>query len=247
MQKRLMNKMEIKLSLPARLMVVTVTILSLTVFWGCGDNGSEGTTSSGVTTPPRTTTTQPVATGIKLDPNLKSKSGTPTADEMKSLIELQAQVPYPVMVPTMVPVGYQLQPDLNGSSPPSPPRDPVGYYNFRFSDESDVYKILNFNQSRANAKPLSAYYLTRVTINETDFLVYWHVSRDYLPQGDPVEREEVGNAEAFVVVWKGQFKDAAGQPQEVWYQMNTGSHTNITWGEVKNVLESIKPLGSVGE
>lgn len=246
MLKSLMKKMQIKASLPCRLLLATTMIFSMTAFLGCGDNGSEGTTSSASTTF-QTSTSQPQQAGIKLDPNLKSKTGIPTADEMKSLIDLQSKVAYPVMVPTLVPEGYILQTDLIGSSAPTPPRDPVGYYNFRFSDSADDYKILNFNQSRANAKPLSAYYLTRATINGTEFLVYWHISRDYLPQGDPVEMDEVGNAEAFVVVWKGQFKDAAGQQQEVWYQMNTGSHTNITWSEVKSVLESIKPLGSVGE
>lgn len=231
---------------PGFLLLVGAILFSMTAMLGCGDSGT-GDTSSGGATTSSTSTSQPASAGIVLDANLKSKTGIPTADEMKSLIDLQSKVAYPVMVPTSVPEGYVLQTDLNGFSAPTPPRDPVGYYNYRYSDNSDPYKILNFNQSRANAKPLSAYYLTRVTINGTEFLVYWHISRDYLPQGDPVEMDEVGNAEAFVVVWKGQFKDAADQQQEVWYQMNTGSHTNITWDEAKSVLESIKPLGSVGE
>lgn len=234
------------LYLPGTILLVAFLLLSLTVLSGCGDEGS-GSTTATTTGGSATTPTGQQQKGIALDPNLKSKTGTPKPDEMKSLIDLQAKVPYPVMVPTSLPAGYALQADLTNSSTPVAGRDPVGSYTFRYADESDVYKILIFNQSRSNAKPLSAYYLTRTPINGTEFLVYWHVSRDYLPQGDPIEMEEVGDAEAFVVVWKGDFKDASGQPQELWYQLSTGSHHNITWEEVRSILESMKPLGSVGE
>jgi hypothetical protein len=229
------------------LLVVTACfglLLAGLVAQGCGngDDGEEGSTGNGTTR--AVTKTQPA--GIAVDPGLKSKTGIPTEDEMTVLIDLQANVPYPVMVPTSLPPGYKMDKELKSFGGPSA-RDPIGYYNFRYGDPSDPYKTLTFNQSISNAKPLSAYYITVVNVNGIEFNVYWHRSRDYLPQGDPVPEAEVGDAETFVVVWRGQFTDAAGKPQEVWYQMSTGTNTGLVWDDVKAVLAGLKPLSQVGQ
>lgn len=183
--------------------------------------------------------------GIKIDPNLQSATGTPAADEIKALVDLQAKLAYPVIVPTYLPSGYVLEKETIGYSGPSG-RDPVGYFSYRYSDPNNSSRTLTFNQSQANSKPLSGYYLTDETINGTNFQVYWHKSREYLPNGDPVRTTVVGNAETFVVVWKGSFTDAAGQAHEVYYSMGTGTWTGHGWGDIRNILEGLKTLGSVG-
>lgn len=199
-------------------------------------------TNAGTLPPAPGSSKQP---GIKVDPGLQSATGTPDAEEMKPLIDLQAKVPYPVMVPTYLPGGYVLEKDLIGSSGPSG-RDPVGYYSYKYSIPGDSSRTLTFNQSQANAKPLSGYYLTEKSVNGTDFQVYWHKRREYLPDGDPVSTESVGDAETFIVVWKGSFTDAAGQPRDLHYSMGTGTWTGLGWGDIRNILESLTPLESVG-
>lgn len=218
---------------------------------GCGSAEEQPKTTHTATRSGLTATTGPVAAttaqqqGLKLDPNLTSVTGTPAPDEMKTLVAMQAQVPYPVMVPTSLPGGYVLETELVGASGPTA-RDAIGYYSFRYIDPGNPNKVLTFNQSRANSMPLAGYYITEASINGTDFQVYWHKSKEYLPENESVPSESVGDAETFVVVWKGQFTDAAGQPQDLFFSMNTGTWTGHGWGDIRNILESLKPLGSVG-
>lgn len=229
-------------------LVITVGISVILTLPGCVEEDKPKTagTSTGARTITTTqaTSTRPAQEGIRLDPGLQSATGTPAPDEMKTLIELQAKIPYAVIVPTYLPGGYMLEKELVGSSGPTA-RDPIGYYSFRYSDPSNPNRVLTFNQSSANARPLSGYYLTETGINNVDYQVYWHKSLDYLPQGDPVRVDSVGDAETFVVVWKGQFTDAAGKPQELFYSMNTGTWTGHGWGDIQDILESLTPLGSV--
>ena len=230
--------------------VVAAAALAVAIS-GC--NSDDGAVTR--TTPARTQTAATATTaantkvtvpGISLDPNLQSVTGIPTPAEMKALIALQQQVPYPVIVPTNVPSGYTLETDLIGYGSRTA-RDPVGYYSFRYSDPSNANASLTFNQSLSNSKPLSGYYLTEMEINGTNFLVYWHQTRDYLPQGEPVRTSAVGKAETFVVVWKSQYTDPlTGQPQEIWYNMTSGTWTT-NWGQIESVLESLKPLSEVGK
>ncbi|MHB8857880.1 MAG: hypothetical protein ACYC6Z_00115 [Thermoleophilia bacterium] len=218
---------------------------------GCGSSGDNAT----VVTAPRTqtapaatatTATKAAVKGITLDPGLQSITGVPSPAEMSALIALQQQVPYPLIVPTDLPSGYALETDLIGYGSRTA-KDPVGYYSFRYSDPSNANASLTFNQSLSNSKPLSGYYLTEEEINGTDYLVYWHQTRDYLPQGDPVRTGAVGKAESFVVVWKGQYTDpVTGQPQELWYNMTSGTWTT-SWDQIRSVLESLKPLSDVAQ
>ena len=219
---------------------------------GCGS--SDNTSSATVITSPTTTATattgantKAVIPGINLDPSLQSTTGIPAPNEMKALIALQQQLPYPVIVPTDTPSGYTLETDLIGYGSRTA-RDPVGYYSFRYSDPSNANASLTFNQSLSNSKPLSGYYLTEITIGGTDYMVYWHQTRDYLPQGDPVRTSAVGSkAESFVVVWKSQYTDpATSQPQELWYSITSGTWTT-SWSQIEAVLESLKPLSEVGK
>lgn len=235
------------------LAVMMALLLSLAAA-GCGEGDAQSkpdrtvrTTSPVQTIPtvPSSTTLSSGQPGLKLDPNLQSATGTPAADEMKVLIDLQAKVPYPVVVPTGLPGGYVLENGPIGFSGPSG-RDPVGYYSYRYSDPGNSSRTLTFNQSQSNAKPLSGYYLTEENINGTDFQVYWHKTYEYLPNGDPVRTSAVGDAETFVVVWKGSFTDSAGQARELYYSLGTGTWTGHGWGDIRNILESLKPLGSVG-
>lgn len=211
----------------------------------CGTN--DDNTDTVKTAPTTSTTSTAVApSGIVLDPNLTSKTGIPGPEDMKALIGLQAELPYDVIVPTALPAGnYILVKELVGSGAPSE-KDPTGYYSFRFADNDQPDHVLTFNQSRANSTPLSAYYLTNVTINDIPYQVYWHRSRDYLPQGEPVVTDTVGDAEAFVVIWKGQYTDAAGKPQELYYSLTTGTWA-YDWNEVQAILQSLKPLKDVGQ
>jgi hypothetical protein len=233
--------------------VPAVGILAITVAAsGCG--GDEKTNG----TPRTSTRIQTIATngtsaakitataGIKLDPGLQSITGIPTQADMPALIDLQSKVPYPVIVPTDLPSGYTFEPDLLGYGGKTT-SDPVGYYSFRYSDSSNANSSLTFNQSLSNSKPLSGYYLTEEEINGVNYQVYWHMTRKYLPGAEPVRTTSVGPAESFVVVWQGQYTDpATGQPQDLWYSIQTGSWT-VSWGQMMSVLESLKPLASVAE
>ena len=230
---------------------IGVILVTSLVAGGCG--GEENTTSAPSASTRSQANTATTATaratepaGIKLDPALKSRTGVPAPEEMATLIDLQKKVPYPVIVPTDLPSGYTLEKDLIGYGGKTS-RDPVGYYSFRYSDPANANNSLTFNQSRSNSKPLSGYYLTEVEINGVNYLVYWHKTRDYLPQGDPVRTDTVGDAETFVVVWKSEYTDpATGQPQELWYNMQSGTWI-VSWGQIQTVLSSLKPLGSVAE
>ncbi|MHB0867519.1 MAG: hypothetical protein ACYC6B_03075 [Thermoleophilia bacterium] len=217
---------------------------------GCGSaeeqpRTTHTSTRNGLITSTTTGAATTAQQGLKLDPNLTSITGTPAPDEMKTLIVMQAKVPYPVMVPTYLPGGYILETELVGASGPTA-RDAIGYYSFRYIDPGNPNRVLTFNQSRANSTPLAGYYVTDASINGIDFQVYWHKTRDYLPENASVPAESVGDAETFVVIWKGQFTDAAGQPQDLFFSLNTGSWTGHGWGDIRNILESLKPLESVG-
>ena len=105
------------------------------------------------------------------------------------------------------------------------------------ADPSNANRSLTFNQSHSNSKPLSGYYLTEEEINGINYQVYWHKTREYLPQGDPVRTDAVGDAETFVVVWQGQYTDPRPGPQELWYNMQSGTWTT-SWGEIRSVLRA---------
>lgn len=230
-------------------LVIFLLALSWQIVGGCGKEQTESRSRTArsqtlSTETTKTATTPASITGITLDPNLQSKTGTPAPDEMKALIALQAKVPYPVIVPTDLPSGLKLDKELIGSGKSA--SDPVGYYSYRYSHPDNASRTLTFNQSRANSRPLSGYYLTEVTINDTDYLVYWHKTLEYLPNGDPVRTTQVGDAETFIVVWKGQYQDANGQTQELFYSMTTGTWSGWGWGDIRNILESLKPLSAVG-
>ncbi len=231
--------------------LIAVTITLIASISGCGSSDTATVLTNTSRSQPVTTATAGTATkaaikGISLDPGLQSATGIPAPGEMPALLALQQQVPYPLIVPTDLPSGYTLETDLIGYGSRTA-KDPVGYYSFRFSDPNNANASLTFNQSLSNSKPLSGYYLTEEEINGTDYLVYWHQTRDYLPQGDPVRTSAVGKAESFVVVWKGQYTDpVTGQPQELWYNMTSGTWTT-SWAQIESVLESLKPLSAVGQ
>lgn len=229
-----------------------VALLAAAVFTGgCGESDQPAAqkpprTSTTIQTMPTITSVMPNRPGIRLDPDLKSSTGIPADDEMKPLIALQAQVPYPVMVPTSLPGNYTLDTDLIGSSSATP-RDPAGYYSFRYSDPNNGSRTLTFNQSQGNARELSGYYLTEATIEGTDYQVYWHRTLEYLPNGEPVRTTSVVNAETYVVVWHQTYTGAQGQPLDLYYSLVTGTWTGLTWGDIKSILKGTKPLGSVGQ
>lgn len=230
----------------AALCLLTALVVSAA---GCGDDNQARTQRAPrpttlIQTVPTITNITPERQGLKLDPNLQSSSGIPSADEMKALVALQSQVPYPVMVPTSLPGGYILDTGVIGSSAPTY-KDPAGYYSFKYSDPDNANRTLTFNQSMGNSRELSGYYLTETTINNVDYKVYWHRTLEYLPQGEPVRTVEVGNAETFVVVWHGTYTDTAGQPKDLYYSLTTGTWTGHGWGDIKGILESMKQLGSV--
>jgi hypothetical protein len=176
---------------------------------------------------------------------MQSVTGTPGAGEIEALVALQSELPYNVVVPTFLSGGYQLDTTLIGFSPPSE-TDPLGYYSFRYYDPANQNRVMTFNQSHANSRPLSGYYLTEVNINGQPFQVFWHKSLEYLPQGDPVRIGSVGDAEAYVITWQGQYTDAAGNVQTVYYGLTTGSWTGHGWGTMESVLAGLKPLAGVG-
>ncbi|MDO8737304.1 MAG: hypothetical protein Q7K29_09535 [Thermoleophilia bacterium] len=232
------------------LALVVPVVIATIIFAGCGED-KKASTSAVTSTRGQTATAATTATakpadpeGIKLDAALQSVTGIPTADEMPELIKLQAKVPYPVVVPTQVPSGHVLEKDLIGYGAKNA-KDPVGYYSFRYSDPSNANRSLTFNQSVSNSKPLSGYYLTEVEMNGTVYQVYWHKTLEYLPQGDPVRADSVGEAETFVVVWKGVYNDPATGPQDLWYSVQSGTWTT-SWGEIQSMLSSLKPLSAVG-
>lgn len=231
-----------------KILFVAFVAFAVMLFTGCGEEkkSSTSTPSTRVQTATSATTgtTRPAdPEGIKLDPALQSATGIPTPDEMPELIKLQAKVPYPVIVPTEVPSGHVLEKDLIGFGVKNA-RDPVGYYSFRYSDPSNANQSLTFNQSQSNSKPLSGYYLTEVELNGTAYQVYWHKTREYLPQGDPVVTDSVGDAETFVVVWKGVYNDPATGPHDLWYSVQSGTWTT-SWSEIQSMLLSLKPLSGV--
>ncbi|MBI5870546.1 MAG: hypothetical protein HZB44_06265 [Actinobacteria bacterium] len=228
--------------------VAAVLLLVSSLMSSCGDEKKADTSTGAVRTQAGTTTaatsTKPAEpSGIQLDANLKSATGVPTDDEMPELIKLQQKVPYPVVVPTDLPSNHVLEKELIGFGAKNA-KDPVGYYSFRYSDPSNANRSLTFNQSRSNSKPLSGYYLTEVELNGITYQVYWHKTLEYLPQGDPVRSDSVGEAETFVVVWKDVYNDPVTGPQELWYSVQSGTWTT-SWGEIQSVLSSLKPLSGV--
>ena len=86
--------------------------------------------------------------------------------------------------------------------------------------------------------------MTEEEINGVNYQIYWHQTRDYLPEGGSVRTYAVGEAETFVVVWKSQYTDPVTGPQELWYSLQSGTWTT-SWGEIRSVLESLTPLSSV--
>jgi len=217
---------------------------------GCGgdDGGGSTATAPGATTATGTTTTSttaPTAAGIILDPGLTSATGIPAPDEMKALIALQSQLPYPIIVPTYLPGGYILDTTLMGYGNPGAD-DPTGYYSFRYYAPGNDILNMTFNQSAANSKPLSGYYLTEVGINGQAYQVYWHKTREYLPAGDPVRTDHVGDAEGFVVVWQGQYAGPDGSPRALHYAITTSTYTGIDWGTMQQIIAGLRPLSAVG-
>jgi len=236
----------------AFLTAVAVAFAATVLIGSCGGGGSTSsaprtsTRTQTATTATATTAKKPVVPGITLDPALQSVTGIPSPEDMRAFIELQKQMPYPVIVPTELPSGYTLEKDLIGYGGRNE-TDPVGYYSFRYSDPSNPNRSLTFNQSLSNAEPLSGYYLTEEEINGVTYQVYWHKTRDYLPEGAPVRTTAVEDAETFVVVWPGQYTDPlTGQPQQLWYSITSGTWV-ISWGDVQAVLASLKPLSAVGQ
>jgi hypothetical protein len=233
-------------------LIIFTLVLSVIGIGGCTNDKEESTSSTGAKTtftPTTATATtpveKPVPVGIQIDPALKSATGIPTPEEMPALIALQAKLPYPLIVPTFVPGGYQLDTTLMGYSGPGG-TDPVGYYSFRYYHPEQDILNMTFNQSLANSKPLSGYYLTDAEINGQPYQVYWHKTREYLPDGDPVRMDSVGDAEAFVVVWQGQYTDAAGVVHTINYGITTSTYTGIDWGSMQEIISSLKPLSAVG-
>lgn len=218
-------------------MTALLPVLVALVMAGCSstDETRALQTQSQATTPPA---------GIVLDSNLKSVTGTPAADEMKMLITLQSTVPYPVMVPTRLPSGMKLDTETIGSGKSA--GDPVGYYSFRYIDPSSQTRTLTFNQTNVNSKSLAGYYVTGEKVDGVDYQVYWHRTRDYLLGNEAVPTTAIVKAEAYIVVWQGQYKDAAGQPHDLYYSMSTGSWTGWDWADIRKMLASIKPLPAVG-
>ncbi|MHB0914066.1 MAG: hypothetical protein ACYC5A_09260 [Thermoleophilia bacterium] len=235
---------KLKLSL---MLALTATAIAGAVA-GCGGGGEQETPSTTATAATATGTTATVAekpAGIIVDPALQSVTGTPAPGEMAALINLQAQLPYPLIVPTYLPGGYQLDTTLMGFSGASA-SDPVGYYSLRYYVPGQDILNMTFNQSIANSKPLSGYYLTDVVVNGQPYQVYWHKTQEYLPAGDPVRTDSVGDAEGFVVVWQGQYTDGAGAAQTLHYAITTSTYTGIDWGTMQQIIAGLKPLAGVG-
>ena len=213
---------------------------------GCGGSGNGARTlhTQSLTTSPPSSTAATAPAGIAVSPNLESATGMPAPDEMKTLVTLQATVPYPVMVPTWLPSGMKLDPDTIGSGKTA--GDPVGYYSFRYYDPSDQARTLTFNQTSVNSQSLAGYFVTDETVNGVDYQVYWHRTRDYLQGSEAVRTTEIIKAETYIAVWKSQYKDAAGQPHDLYYSMSTGTWTGWDWDSIRSMLAGLKPLSAVG-
>lgn len=240
------------MTMPRTLLIVALTAAVFLLTAGCGDDTADtatGPDASTATTQATATATvpeePPPPPGIAVDPALQSATGTPTADEMQTLIAMQAEVPYPIIVPTYIPGGYQLDTTLlsQGTLGES---DPVGYYSFRYYNPGQDILNMTFNQSIANGKPLSGYYLTDVEVNGQVYQVYWHKTREYLPAGDPVRTGSVGDAESFVVVWPGQYTAPDGNVYPLYYAITTSTYTGIGWGTMQQIIAGLKPLSAVG-
>ncbi len=233
--------------------ILPVTILLLLIFsTGCDretGNVADTTPSPAVarSVTATTNTDTGAASGIKVGPNLQSSTGIPSPEEIKILISLQSEVPYPVIVPTYLPgAGYILNKDLVGSGGPTP-RDPVGYYSYRYYDPGNPERKLTFNQNQANSKPLQGYFLTDVDINGTSFQVYWISASEDLPAGGPVGKDRISDAIAFVVIWEGQFVDTTGQSRNLFYSLTSGTTSGNSWNQIRSLLASLKPLQQVGQ
>jgi hypothetical protein len=229
----------------SRLLTLTAALMIALLFAGCGSSNSGITTPHTQSLPAATATTlAPAPAGIALNPDLKSASGTPAPNEMKALIALQQTVPYPVMVPTQLPSGMKLDPDTIGSGKTA--GDPVGYYSYRYYDPANQRRTLTFNQTGSNSSSLAGYYVTSEHVNGVDYQVYWHRTRDYLQGSEAVRTTNIIKAETYIVVWKSQYKDAAGQPHDLYYSMSTGTWTGWDWDNVRAMLVGLKPLSAVG-
>lgn len=234
-----------KIQFKSKLVMVVAAALLLTS--GCGDGSSTTGDSARDQAYPDTptTSTRTAPAGIVLDPSLQSVTGTPAPEEMKALIALQKKIPYPVMVPTQLPGDLRLESELIGSGRAA--ADPVSYYSFRYIDPGNTSRFITFNQSRANNRELPGYFLYEEEINGVGYQVYWHKTYEYLPGDQAVRVGYVGEAETFVIIWKGQFTDSKGQPQELFYSISTGTWTGLDWYDMRRVLENLKPLSGVGQ
>ena len=223
---------------------LAATVLTATA---CESDSSDSDTSARDQAYPVTVTTptRMAPAGIVLDPNLQSITGTPTPEEMKALINLQKKIPYPVMVPTLLPGGLRLESELIGSGKAA--ADPVAYYSFRYIDPGNSNKFITFNQSRANNRELPGYFLYEEEINGVAYRIYWHKTYEYLPGDQAVRVGYVGEAETIIIIWKGQYTDSSGNPQELFYSVSTGTWTGLDWYDMRRVLENLKPLSGVGQ
>ncbi len=232
--------------------ILTLAAIVLLAAAGCGSPESTVRTihtQKPILSVPTTTAPAPPAerapAGISLDPSLRSATGTPSPDEMAALIALQKKVPYPIIVPAWVPDGMKLDTSLMDSG--SVAGDPAGFYSYKYAEPGSNTFTLTFNQTSSNSQPLADYYLTEENVEGVDYQVYWHRDRDYLPEnGQPVRTTKIVKPESFVVVWQGQFKDAAGQTHDLYYSMTTGIWTGWDWGTIRDILASLKPLSDVG-
>lgn len=220
---------------------------SLYLAAGCGEEKPAEETSAGDHAYDATVTapTQTAPAGIVLDPNLQSVTGIPAPEEMKVLINLQKKIPYPVVVPTSLPGGLKLEAELIGSG--KAVSDPVAYYSYRYTDPGNPDRFLVFNQTQSNNRELPGYFLYEEEINGINFQVYWHKTFEYLPGDQAVRVGYVGDAETFIIIWKGEYADARGAPQGLYYSITSGTWTNIGWWDIREILRSLKPLGSVGQ
>lgn len=215
----------------------------LPLAWGCGEEKPPPATITAATTP--TTTVPATPAGIDLDLSLRSATGTPTDSEMAALIALQAKIPYPVIVPTSLPGGLVLDTERIGGGRDS--GDPTAYYSYRYFHPDNINRTLTFNQTPSNNRELKGYYLTEEEINGTLYQVYWHKTREYLPEDRAVRTGYIEEPETFVVIWKGQHTDENGASHELFYSLSTGTWSGLDWWSVRKILESLKPLSRVGQ
>lgn len=212
---------------------------------GCGDSSTPAATTATTETVTAPVTTPATPAGIVLDPALKSATGIPGDAEMAALIQLQGKVAYPVIVPTWLPGGLALETSRIGSGKAA--SDPVGYYSYRFSQAGNSSQTLTFNQSQSNNRELKGYYLTEEEINGTLYQVYWHKTRDYLPEDQAVRTGYIEEPETFVVIWKRQYTDSSGASYELFYSLSTGTWSGLDWWTLRQILESLRPLSEVGQ